>query len=121
MRDECSSRYPTAYDIPPEILNSISIKDGPGTAEAQDVDLSPARDDAASSSNESAIGSQACSLCSLAFTSLEDQRGHLKSDLHHYNLKQKMRGRKPVSENEFERLIAGVCREILPAAGRRPN
>lgn len=37
-----------------------------------------------------------------------EQRGHLKSDLHHYNLKQKLRGRTPVSEVEFEKLIGGM-------------
>lgn len=37
-----------------------------------------------------------------------DQRGHLKSDLHHYNLKQKLRGQKPVSEVEFEKLIGDL-------------
>lgn len=37
-----------------------------------------------------------------------DQRGHLKSDLHNYNLKQKLRGKKPVSETEFEKLIGDL-------------
>lgn len=37
-----------------------------------------------------------------------DQRGHQKSDLHHYNLKQKLRGQKPVSEVEFEKLIGDL-------------
>ena len=32
----------------------------------------------------------------------------MKSDLHHYNLKQKLRGQKPVSENEFEKLIGNL-------------
>lgn len=68
----------------------------------------PAQEDDATSSNESVVGSLACSLCGLSFTMLEDQRGHLKSDLHNYNLKQKLRGRKPVSENDFEKLIAGA-------------
>lgn len=70
--------------------------------------MSPAQEADAPSSSDGTVGSKSCSLCGLSFTSLEDQRGHLKSDLHHYNLKQKLRGRKPVSENDFERLIAGV-------------
>ncbi|KAG4222134.1 hypothetical protein PC116_g29391, partial [Phytophthora cactorum] len=42
------------------------------------------------------------------FATVQDQRSHLKSDLHHYNLKQKLRGRNPVSEAEFEKLIADL-------------
>lgn len=37
-----------------------------------------------------------------------DQRGHQKSDLHHYNLKQKLRGKNAVSEAEFEQLVGNL-------------
>lgn len=37
-----------------------------------------------------------------------DQRSHQKSDLHNYNLKQKLRGLKPVSEVDFEKLIGDL-------------
>lgn len=58
--------------------------------------------------SESASGALACSLCGQSFTTREDHKGHLKSDLHYYNLKQKMRGQNPVSENDFEKLIASA-------------
>ena len=54
------------------------------------------------------MGSQTCSLCGLTFSSLLEQRSHLKSDLHHYNLKQRMRNLKPVSEAEFEKLVGDL-------------
>jgi hypothetical protein len=60
------------------------------------------------SSDTNLVGTQACSLCGLTFTTVIDQRGHLKSDLHHYNLKQKLRGQKPVSEAEFEKLVGDL-------------
>lgn len=65
---------------------------------------------------ESVVGSRACSLCGLTFPTVEEQRGHTKSDLHGYNLKQRIRGVKPVSEAEFEKLVGGT--EFLPF---RPN
>ena len=52
-------------------------------------------------------GSKACSLCRIMFHTVEDQRGHIRSDLHGYNLKQKLRGLPAVSEEEFERLVEG--------------
>lgn len=55
-----------------------------------------------------AAGSLACSLCGLTFPTVLDQRSHQKSDLHHYNLKQKLRGQKPVSEVDFEKLIGDL-------------
>jgi hypothetical protein len=53
------------------------------------------------------VGSQSCSLCGLTFATVLDQRSHLRSDWHHYNLKQKLRGGKVVSEAEFEKLVEG--------------
>jgi hypothetical protein len=49
-----------------------------------------------------------CSLCGLSFSNLADQRLHVRSDLHGYNLKLKLRGSKPVGETEFERLVGDL-------------
>ncbi|KAM5346996.1 hypothetical protein ACJ41O_010001 [Fusarium nematophilum] len=99
------------YDLPPEVLDTLTLKaDADAGAEAiaaaESSEISPSGSPSASDSN--LVGSQACSLCNLTFTTLIDQRGHLKSDLHHYNLKQKLRGQKPVSEAEFEKLIGDL-------------
>ena len=39
---------------------------------------------------------------------MEDQRSHTKSDLHGYNLKQRLRGATPVSEGDFEKLVGDL-------------
>lgn len=39
---------------------------------------------------------------------MADQRSHVRSDLHGYNLKQRIRGGKPASEIEFEKLIGDL-------------
>ncbi|EKJ68762.1 hypothetical protein FPSE_11067 [Fusarium pseudograminearum CS3096] len=95
------------YDLPANVLDTLVLKDD---ADAEDI---AAAESAASSLTESSsdsnlVGTQACSLCGLTFTTVIDQRGHLKSDLHHYNLKQKLRGQKPVSEAEFEKLVGNL-------------
>uniref|UniRef100_A0A4E9E1D4 VLRF1 domain-containing protein n=1 Tax=Gibberella zeae TaxID=5518 RepID=A0A4E9E1D4_GIBZA len=95
------------YDLPINVLDTLVLKDD---ADAEDI---AAAESAASSLTESSsdsnlVGTQACSLCGLTFTTVIDQRGHLKSDLHHYNLKQKLRGQKPVSEAEFEKLVGNL-------------
>lgn len=54
------------------------------------------------------VGSKSCSLCGLTFHTVEDQKGHVRSDFHNYNLKQKIRGAKAVTENEFEKLVGNL-------------
>ncbi|KAH7271754.1 hypothetical protein MRS44_004497 [Fusarium solani] len=95
------------YDLPPEVLDTLTLKSDADTESIVESSISsPSKSPSTSDSN--LVGSQACSLCGLTFTTVIDQRGHLKSDLHHYNLKQKLRGQKPVSEVEFEKLIGDL-------------
>ncbi|KAK5998866.1 tRNA endonuclease vms1 [Cladobotryum mycophilum] len=100
------------YDLPPEVLESLTLKpdadtDALITAEA-DATTSPPKRKSPNASSDNLVGSQACSLCNLTFTTVIDQRGHLKSDFHTYNLKQKLRGKSPASEAEFEKLIENL-------------
>ncbi|KAK3298407.1 uncharacterized protein B0H64DRAFT_318663 [Chaetomium fimeti] len=97
------------FDLPPEILNSLALKPDAGlpalagdapTTSASSGDLTPSP-----ASAENILGSQACSLCGMSFATVEEQKEHLKTDLHYYNLKQKLNGLKPVSEAEFEKLV----------------
>ncbi|KAK3310806.1 uncharacterized protein B0T15DRAFT_519528 [Chaetomium strumarium] len=98
------------YDLPPEILNSLVPKPDAGLpvqAEEASTDSAPSRDRSPGpAGSESSLGSQACSLCGLSFVTVQEQKGHLKTDLHYYNLKQKLNGLRPVSEAEFEKLVA---------------
>ena len=43
---------------------------------------------------------------------MADQRTHVRSDLHGYNLKQRIKGLEPVGEAEFERLIGDLDESI---------
>ncbi|OLN94077.1 VMS1-like protein [Colletotrichum chlorophyti] len=91
------------YDLPSEVLATLSLK-----PDASIPEQSPPSPASKETSSADLVGSQACSLCSLTFASVLDQRSHLKSDWHHYNLKQKLRGANPVSEPEFEKLIGDL-------------
>ncbi|KAH7305015.1 ankyrin repeat and zinc finger domain-containing protein 1 [Stachybotrys elegans] len=77
------------FDLPPEVLETLTLRTD---AEAALADLPSALEPPAS---------QAPARPATA-------PPHLKSDLHHYNLKQKLRGQKPVSEVEFEKLIGDL-------------
>ncbi|OTB12813.1 hypothetical protein K445DRAFT_320610 [Daldinia sp. EC12] len=112
--DDILRRPLYVYDLPDQVLNSLSLKRD-AAVEAPDTTKEPTKSaaqsqvqDATSGTSSPVVGSQSCSLCALSFATVQDQRSHLKSDLHHYNLKQKLRGRNPVSEAEFEKLIADL-------------
>ena len=53
-----------------------------------------------------------CLLCQAWFPNVQEQRGHVKTDWHGYNLKQKLRSNPPVTENEFEKLLGDLDESI---------
>ncbi|KAI0125210.1 ankyrin repeat and zinc finger domain-containing protein [Xylariales sp. AK1849] len=96
------------YDLPPEVLNTLTLKESQDSADLPPVAATPSTSQSQTPSVDNLVGSQTCSLCTLSFATVQDQRSHLKSDLHHYNLKQKLRNRPAVSEAEFEKLIGDL-------------
>ncbi|KAI6780004.1 uncharacterized protein J7T54_007480 [Emericellopsis cladophorae] len=94
------------YDLPPQVLETLAPK--PDDEIAEPLDDSRPQSPSPSASAETLVGSQSCSLCGLTFATVLDQRGHQRSDLHNYNLKQKVRGQKAVSDTEFEKLIGNL-------------
>lgn len=99
---------PAVYDLPPEVLNTLALKTDADAHDQHDADETPQLSPQPGDAPTTTAGAQACALCGLAFATVLDQRGHQKSDLHHYNLKQKLRGQKPVSEADFERLVGDL-------------
>ncbi|KAI5921838.1 hypothetical protein F4810DRAFT_702058 [Camillea tinctor] len=110
--DDLLKRPLYLYDLPQEVLSTLTLKEDTDAQNLEtnnsSISLKPSHDASPSSSSENLVGSQACSLCSLSFANVQDQRSHQKSDWHHYNLKQKLRAQKPVSEAEFEKLIGDL-------------
>ncbi|PFH59617.1 hypothetical protein XA68_12104 [Ophiocordyceps unilateralis] len=105
--DELLRRPLYVYDLPAQVLDTLELK-----ADTHDVDHESTpplpREETPELSTEEAPGAQSCSLCVMSFTAVDDQRSHLRSDFHQYNLKQKLRGQKPVSETEFEKLVGDL-------------
>ena len=100
------------FDLPPQLLESIRQKDLPLS---QDSQLQPSTEEergSQESNKERTITdgpslTTSCALCGVSVGNVKDQRNHVRSDLHRYNLKQRMKGLQSVSEEEFENLIGG--------------
>jgi hypothetical protein len=96
------------YDLPPDVITTLVPKIEASCDTNEPTTVIPEEEHSTDDRKEPTIeGSKACSLCRIAFHTVEDQRGHIRSDWHGYNLKQKLRGLPAVSEEEFERLVEG--------------
>ena len=97
------------FDLPEEILKTLTLKDQGCRPIEETQSNTPTPSNESTGKPEPDGGGPAkatlCNLCSLTFPTVQEQRSHVQSDLHRYNLKQKMRGLKPVGEAEFEKLI----------------
>jgi hypothetical protein len=104
------------FDLPEELLATLALKT---QVDRPIPDSSPHAYDVATKTSESADAEESgpakatsCSLCGLSFASVAEQRSHIRSDLHGYNLKQKIKGVKPVGEADFEKLIGDLDESI---------
>ena len=53
-----------------------------------------------------------CHLCGVAFQNVPEQRHHIRSDWHGYNLKQKLKGLRGVDEISFDKLVEDLDESI---------
>ncbi|KAH6646964.1 hypothetical protein BKA67DRAFT_663326 [Truncatella angustata] len=110
--DDLLKRPLYIYDLPRQVLDALTFASSPEVAVSEAVHPPSSPSDASIthtlSSENLSVGAQACSLCGLSFDTVLDQRGHQKSDLHNYNLKQKLRGKAAVSEADFEKLVGDL-------------
>lgn len=102
------------YDLPTEILTSLSYTPNPRLLAQLEPELHEAQSKSSSETSKTSkascdlLGSQSCALCNQTFDSVQEQKGHVRSDFHHFNLKQKLRGKKAATEEEFEKLVENL-------------
>ncbi|OAL48418.1 hypothetical protein IQ07DRAFT_571089 [Pyrenochaeta sp. DS3sAY3a] len=114
--DQLLQRPLYVFDLPEELLATLTLR-APGERPSQDPE--PQTPPTVNEPSENTAGDDAtsikatsCNLCGLSFVSVAEQRNHVRSDLHGYNLKQRIKGAKPVSEGEFEKLIGDLDESI---------
>ncbi|KAK6436421.1 hypothetical protein LTR95_007382 [Oleoguttula sp. CCFEE 5521] len=102
------AQQPSVFDLPEELLYTLQLKTQPSAAPLEDGPHT-SRPTTPSENSETINGSltsaTSCTLCGQSFPTVLDQRSHVRSDIHAYNLKLKLRGEEAVTEVEFERLV----------------
>ena len=103
------------FDLPEQLLSTLTLKnhsDQP-TQSIPPEDHEPTDESSKTSEAiDEPTNATSCNLCGLSFASVAEQRSHVRSDLHGYNLKQKIKGAKPVGEDDFEKLIGDLDESI---------
>jgi hypothetical protein len=98
------------YDLPPELLATLTAKaTNPVTEEEPKINP----EDAELAAQDSAIAtSTLCSLCKVSYNNVQEQRSHVRSDHHRYNIKAQLRGNAPLEEIEFAKAIGELDESI---------
>lgn len=99
------------YDLPPELLASLTAKTTSQPVAEQEPE--PSSTDLELAAQDSAIAtSNLCSICKVSYASVQEQRSHVHSDHHRYNIKAQLRGNAPLEEIEFAKAIGELDESI---------
>ena len=99
------------------MLLTLHLKTAPAAKNSEEAESSekPKQDvykNEAANEEENAKPSTSCLLCRASFADVQEQRQHIRSDWHGYNLKQKLRGGVSVDEVEFDKLVEDLDESI---------
>lgn len=100
------------YDLPQEILSTLTVKNQPQAITVQD-DTEDTPEKADVTEQEHAVAStSSCALCKVTFSNVEEQRVHVRSDHHRYNLKAQLRGNPTFDEIQFTKAVGELDESI---------
>lgn len=95
------------FSLPPELVQTLV----PRTL-ARQAPNKPENPPPTPTPSSSSSSSLSCAVClGVTFPDVNEQRVHVRSDWHRYNVKTKLAGGKPVDEPAFALLVSG--KEIL--------
>jgi hypothetical protein len=97
------------FDLPKPLLDTLAVK-GYQEIPVQEEDVINSADEVPP--ELATAKATTCTLCDFKFHHVDEQRQHVKSDLHKYNLKLKVKGLNAVTESEFEKLIGDLDESI---------
>ncbi|KAJ5182871.1 hypothetical protein N7492_000487 [Penicillium capsulatum] len=109
--EELLKRPLYVYDLPRELLATLSAKTT-NQPIAQEI-LEPSPQDPGIAAQESAIAtSTSCGLCNVTYHNVQEQRSHVRSDHHRYNIKAQLRGNAPLDEVQFTKAVGELDESI---------
>ncbi len=103
------------FELPEDVLATLTPQKQEDQSHEQlyTVETSQQRELTATRHDGPASSATSCALCGLNFVGLQEQRSHVRSDLHGFNLKRRIKGLETVREAEFERLVDGLLVHVV--------
>lgn len=98
------------YDLPPELIETLVLQSGSSVRSATEVGESESS--TRHTDDDGISTSTACTLCKLAFRDVNEQRQHVRSDFHKYNLKLQVKQLPPIDEATFVKNIGDLDESI---------
>jgi hypothetical protein len=92
------------FELPEKLISSLVLKtdrDAPLSSQ-EAIETSPLVPNRGGE-----VMATSCGLCGTSGKTVADQRAHVRSDLHRFNLKRKIRGQAAVSADQFEGMLEG--------------
>lgn len=99
------------YNLPQELLATLSTKatNEPVTEPTPGI---PSKEPEIAAQEPAVATSTQCQLCKVSYRNVQDQRSHVRSDHHRYNLKAQLRGNTPLDEVQFTQAIGELDESI---------
>lgn len=100
------------YDLPQEILSTLSAKNENQAIAAQS-DTEDTQESTGIIEQDRTVGTaSSCALCKVVLLNVQEQRDHTRSDHHRYNLKAQLRGNETLDEIQFTKAVGELDESI---------
>ena len=103
---------PVVYNLPEELLRSLTLRNDHGALTDETPEVETNKEDSIDGENGQRTIATSCTLCHSNFTNFQDQRHHVRSDWHRYNLKLSIKGLEPIDEASFIKQIGDLDESI---------
>ncbi|KAL4890361.1 hypothetical protein BDV59DRAFT_184868 [Aspergillus ambiguus] len=111
--EELLKRPLYVYDLPQGLLTTLALKnDERAITVAEDSLDTPGETRYEAAQDLAVASSTSCTLCKVSFLNVQEQRSHVRSDHHRYNLKAQLRGNPTLDEVQFNKAVGELDESI---------
>lgn len=101
------------YDLPQEILSTLTAKNQSLAIAVQSDTEEDTQDGKELAEQDHVIATaSSCALCNVFFSNVQEQRDHVRSDHHRYNVKAQLRGNPTFDEAQFTKAVGELDESI---------
>ncbi|GAB1197900.1 hypothetical protein BDV32DRAFT_120570 [Aspergillus pseudonomiae] len=112
IAEELLKRPLYVYDLPQALLATLSAKSEDDAINTLDNAVNTPEKPEDTVQEYAVATSTSCNLCNVSFLNVQEQRVHVRSDHHRYNLKAQLRGNPTLNEVEFNKAVGELDESI---------